>query len=349
MVYIRERRKKATKYIRPRKSKEIAVKLDAPTLIDQIRKISRGIYKLDVDGISQSLMSNWACRIKFILKLTRWTTHDSGKTTYFGNIAHYVLERIYQRKDMPFPMDIKHWVNEYIRKNEQQMAVWTDNKIELAAGMAEVVLINYCEYYYDDFKKMKFKEVESIFEIPFHNTILKGMRDLFFYYSRSPILWFMEHKTMGRVSENILLKRLPIDKQILFYIISSELDLAEEIGGCLFNVIRRPQLKPHQNEDLKDFLDRLEGDILGRPSFYYLRYPVVYSKMDKWEYKQSLILKLNEIEEFLKGNLDVYREEEMCESAYNGSPYVCEYIDVCRTGLLKGFIQQSSLFPELER
>ena len=37
-----------------------------------------------------------------------------------------------------------------------------------------------------------------------------------------------------------------------------------------------------------------------------------------------------------------------CESSYNGSPYVCEFMECCTTGKIRGFVQQKTLFPELD-
>lgn len=337
-------------YKRPRRQQEAIIKLDAAKLDDQLKNIENGIYNLKEQGISQSLLTNWACRIKFILKLNRWSTIESGKNTYYGSIVHHILERVYKKdaKTMPGKKDIRVWIDEYIGKHEKEMTIWTDNKSELAAGMCQVVMEKYCKYYASDFQEIEVYAPETKFSVPFQNTILKGMRDLLFYYKGKKEMCLMEHKTMGRVEEKVLLRRLRIDKQLFFYVTASEESNGKKINQVLYNVIRKPQIKYDEKNTIVDFLKRLSDDIDSRPDFYFLRYPITITEKDKSIYKEQLKNKLLDIEDFLHGKLRVYREEDMCESAYNGSPYVCEYIDVCATGLLKGFIQQKSLFPELE-
>lgn len=334
-------------YIRPR-NKVQAEKAHFPTLEQQVQNVKNGIYSLQ-NGISQSLMTNWACRYKFIMKLNKWTTLESGKNTYYGSIVHYVLENLYRKGKNTLPLDIEEWINQFIRQYEKEMKVWTSDNIHFVAKMCAIVLKEYFNYYFDDFDEMTIHTVESKFNVPFHNTHLLGMRDLLFSYKGKNGKWIMEHKSMGRVVEKILLQRLRIDKQILFYATATEQEYDLLIDGVLFNVIRRPQLKfDEMKEDKTDFLKRLHDDILERPEFYFIRYPVTFTQKDKQIFKEELTKKLDDIQDFLSGKLRVYREEDMCESAYNGSPYVCEYIDVCSTGIIKGMIQQKSWFPELE-
>ena len=53
--------------------------------------------------------------------------------------------------------------------------------------------------------------------------------------------------------------------------------------------------------------------------------------------------KLNDAEDFLRGKLKLYRNQLACEI-----PYRCEYLQACGSGNMNGYVQGTTLFPELE-
>jgi hypothetical protein len=245
---------------------------------------------------------------------------------------------------------IRQIVNDYIKKHEVTLRTATGDKLELAAGMVEIVMGHYMTYYRDDFVKMQIHKAESVFAVSIldaagNHVLTRGRQDGIFSYRPKDDKWLIEHKSMGTVSEDVLKKRLPIDKQLLFYIMAEEAETDYCISGVLYNVVRRPMLK--FNDDVVAYLQRLDKDVDERPDFYFIRYPVVYTQKDKEEFICSTREKLAEVREFLDGKLAVYRNEDACESANNGAPYVCQYAEACANRNLVGYRQQASLFPEL--
>jgi len=340
------------KYVRPKKDQP--AKLNAVTLSSIAQNtIGTNLYSLKEDGISQSLMTNWTCRWKFLMSINRWTTPGREKISYYGTMCHHVLEQIYKLKSkrMPDGKRIRLWVADHVDKNRKKLRVATDNKIELAAGMVEHVMTAYCKYYSDDLVNLSFLKVEGKFAVPYKDSesnpvILRGMQDGLFKYNGKNGIWMLENKSMGTVKEDMLLRRLPIDKQNLFYVTAEEEQTDHSLAGVLFNIIRRPQIK--YKDDITEFLHRLKCDLDDRPEFYFIRFPVTYSQTDKTRFKVQLKDKLLDIQRFLDGKTPLYRNEDACESSNNGAPYVCQFIDACGCGNMRGYIQQKSLFPELE-
>lgn len=340
-------------YIRKRNPTSINKRL-ITTIESQMKALVSGSYRIGRDGISQSLMSNWTCRVKFCLACQRWTTPDKGKTTYYGTMCHDICEAIYKGGKMLSSREIDFVINKFIRKNKEKLLIWTDGNIEFSAATVKTVMGKYCDIYESDFKLMNIVEVENKFctrmeqrglDLPY---IIRGKIDMLFSYKKSPeVLFLMEHKSMGTVNEKVLKSRLPIDKQNLFYLTDLSLE-GKSVNSILYNIIRRPQIKMGGEESIVDFCTRLGADINSRPDFYFMRYPIYYTPEDLTRYEEQLYLKFNEIDLFTKGELPLYRNESSCESAYNGTPFLCEYIDVCQSNDLRGFIQQNSLFPELE-
>lgn len=334
-------------YVRQRQ----AIKRKIISIESQLEDLIKGSYRIDRDGISQSLMSNWTCRVKFCLACQRWSTPDKGKNTYYGSMVHDICEAMYKARTMFTDKQMDEVIDKYITKNRQDLLIWTDGNIEQAAAIVKTVMLLYCEIYESDFSKIKILQVEEKFVRKLQNKyIIRGKIDLVFsYLSNLNSATLMEHKSMGTVNENVLKSRLPIDKQNLFYL-TALLDNPWNIpvNEVLYNIIRRPQIKKSDKEGILDFCNRLKQDIISRPDFYFLRYTVPYRQEDILKYRENLIAKFDEINSFTKGEMKMYRNESSCESAYNGTPFICEYIPVCQSGELRGFIQQKSLFPELE-
>ena len=152
-----------------------------------------------------------------------------------------------------------------------------------------------------------------------------------------------EHKTKGRIEEDMLIQTLAFDFQNLFYITAQTLEDNVKIPRVLYNIIRNPGLKQGKAESFKEYMTRIEDDVLSRPDFYYIRYEIPYSEQSKQRFKKQLITKLMEAHKFLNGELPLYRNEDACKM-----PFKCPYLGACSSGTMAGYKIVDDLFPELD-
>ena len=298
-------------------------------------------YDIRRDGISQSLLSIFPlCRLKFLLKINRWQKPGSDVTVTFGNICHDVLEYGYKRKKFPGPKVINRLIEEACERIEQYASSYALELLAIEASKAQVVMEEYFKYYRNDFKKMKFEQLEKVFEVKFFGFKLKGKKDGLF---TDPLRKLFEHKTKGQIKEDLLNCVLNFDFQNLFYITSEEAETKKKLNRVCYNIIRNPNLKQRKNESVKQYIERIREDIKSRPEWYFVRYNVSYTEKDKKIFRGELIYKLTEVEKFLKGKLPLYRNQMACEI-----PYRCEFLEACGSGNLMGYVQGKTLFPELE-
>lgn len=307
-------------------------------------------YSLTEDGISQSLLSNWTCRIKFLLKVAGWKNPDKGKNTYFGDIVHHVLECIYSEGRWFNLTELADCLDNYISKKRLEYQVFSTYGLEFDAAIIFTLIKYYQKYYKDEFNEYKVLKCEGVFKVKMPFSKWRGKKDGLLLHIKSNTAILLEHKTMGTVRDDILKVKLAIDKQNMFYILAElkeNLDL-KKLNNVLYNIIRRPQIRLKKDEDKSEFIERLDQDIQKRPEFYFIRYPVTYTQKDLNTYKESTFCKLAEIQQLLDKDLRIYRNEDACESSHNGAPYTCEFLNACCQDNMTGYIRDTNLFPELD-
>lgn len=347
-MYIRPRKLHIA--IRPRKVKKAVAKKLNFTSLDKAMEYAFDGYSLQKIGISQSLLSNWTCRVKFLLRIAGWKDASKGKNTYFGDIVHHVLECIYTKKRWFSHQELAECLDKYISKKRKEYSVFSTYGLEFDALVIYTILKHYQNYYRDDFEDYNILKCEGVFGVSVHNALWRGKKDGLLQHKKTLTNILFEHKTMGTIREDILKRKLSIDKQNMFYILA---ELAEnknlkKLNEVLYNILRRPQIRVKQDESKEDFIARLDTDIQDRPDFYFLRYPVTYSNKDLEKFEDSTFNKLVEIELLLNKKLEIYRNEDACESSNNGAPYTCEFLQACSQDNMNGYIRDTNLFPELD-
>ncbi len=95
----------------------------------------------------------------------------------------------------------------------------------------------------------------------------------------------VEHKT---TSENVAPDsdywlRLRADKQIAQYVLAAR-GLGRDVELVLYDVVRKPAIRPKQNETDEDFGRRLADDAKARPEFYFARREVPVIDQDLAEF-----------------------------------------------------------------
>lgn len=301
-------------------------------------------YSLEVTGITQSLLSNWGCRQKFLFKINRWTPNERNKNVEFGNMVHHVLDLAYSAKRMPSEKGIDKWVDQYVAQWEARNMGAGTQDIERHAAVTVCLMAEYLKHYLADFTEKKFTGVEALFSVRWKGFLLRGKKDGR-YLTKAAKKWIMEHKTRSDIDESSISELLAFDLQNLFYITAEEAeDPFNPVHGVLYNVFRNPQHKLKAGESLKSYAARIRSDAKKRPAHFFVRFEAAYTKADKESFARQLEAKLIEIRGFLRGDLACYRNEAMCKVGF----IKCEYLKACSSGTMAGYRQKHHLFEELD-
>jgi len=174
---------------------------------------------------------------------------------------------------------------------------------ELSLGMVEAVFPTYLKRCamrddpYNDFKAKKWVKLETVF-LNTHDIgngfciPMTGRFDGIFVakYRGKDYLWLLESKNPSRVDEDAIIDTLDTNVQVMFYLYNMMLmrDKGElpnlPIGGVVYNVLRRPGLRQHQEESLKAFLQRIKKDVEDRIDWYFMRFKmrITEKKIQAW-------------------------------------------------------------------
>lgn len=315
------------------------------------------------EGATQSMLSDWQqCRERAKLYLAGWRAPESKEALEFGSLFHWLLEHAYK---MVIAGDIVGWkqavaafeglLAEYMKIYNEKANQWSlgPQTMELLCAQAEGVWPQYCRHWYKDWdlKKTKWLELEGVFDVkwdaPGGQHRLRGMRDG--VIRRKDGLWWLETKTKGVWSQDTLERTLGNNFQNLFYILAGELTVAEmgsdeTIEGVLYNIVRRPQIKPGKDGDLKAYVERIQADTQERPDFYYNRLELTYPAKRRKQFRADLDAIFSDFKEWWAGKLRHYCDRGSCE----GRKWNCQFIDACNKGHLRNYRQDGRLFVELE-
>lgn len=298
-------------------------------------------YDIKKHGITQSLLKAFpTCRQRFLFMVNGWRPNDDGLVFLFGNLCHYIMEKVYAKKIKPSKILLGKYIKNYRKEFKDEISKILISDLERMSGLARIVMFHYFKYYPKDFRK-KYTSIEGEFNVKLGPYTLLGKRDLRYKIKGGEVM--QEHKTKSRVEEDLLMHTLSFDFQNLFYITAQTLEDKVKISWVLYNIIRNPNIKQLKSETFKQYLERVEQDIINRPDFYFIRYEVPYSEPDKKQFKKELVIKLIEAQKFLNGELPLYRNQDACKT-----PYRCPYLGACSTGRMAGYKQTDNLFPELD-
>jgi len=277
--------------------------------------INENTYTLDA-GITQSILSCWSCRRKFLLCANGWHKPDSQDAKFaFGNCGHECLEHLYNTKFNGSVTDIidSYFIDDQINKE-----------------LMTILIDAYIEYYSGDMNNEWFNTEEE-FDVMYNKYRLRGKIDGVLKVDNK--LWLMEHKFFSRIQEDVLLNSLTFNSQILFYALAAEIIYGQKIEGVIYNIVRKPQYKSIQN-----FTKALDTDT----HHFFPRFVITINDKVMMDYKTMLNEKLSEIDAVLDRFLYPYINEEFCVGKYT-----CEYLDACASRNLIGFVQNDNIFPEL--
>lgn len=301
-------------------------------------------YSLQKEGISQSLLGAWqSCPQRFLFMVNRWIKIDGDAVFEFGNIYHEMLDQSSTAGKAPSKSILKGRLKRYAKKREHELSANALESFGEKIELAGMILEEYFKYYPEDFAEKTVIKAEQLFEVEFNGVVLRGKKDLRFYFNKNPNqIWLKEIKTKGRIDADILEGVLNFDLQNLFYILADDIEYNDDVKFVLYDIIRNPGHKRNANETFQQYVDRIHAHIIKEPEHFFVRYECPYTLNTKKRFKKELIVKLNLLQLFLSGKIPFYRNECACHT-----PYKCQYLDACASGNMVGYKQQDLLFPEL--
>jgi ribosomal protein S14 len=246
-------------------------------------KPPRSKWDLYRDGISQSLLGKFVvCRERFRIYAVEGLRPAGRKEAMeFGTIFHKALE----------------YATDGLTSSQINTALLKWAKIskvdEMLCRIAAVIVPHYKKAWQDEDRGMKKHSSEEVFMLDHKcssaNKIipLRGRFDSIFI--RNGKLWLQENKTKSRIDDDKISMSLPYDLQTMLYCYAMTLKYEMPIGGVLYNVIRKPELKQGVKETDFEFLTRINEDIATRPEHYFKRYSLELSIVDVRRFVDTIL------------------------------------------------------------
>ena len=310
-------------------------------------------YSLDY-GVSQSMLLRWLmCRQEAKYYVDGWRVPETAVAPWFGQLAHDINDNMYDSfrrgkfsvvPDRDITDGLLAEAEKKLMKQAKKVGKKAVENAEMMMTWAEALLLPYCQYWKDDFKKGIWEALESEFLVEWEGYKLKGRRDGLRWAKPKKgkkSLWMMETKTKGRIEEGTLLDTLAFDFQNEFYLTGSDVELGDkkaDLKGVLYNIIRRPNQKLKGGEDLKEYGARIREDVEKRPDHYFKRFEVTYPQQEREWFKKDLLAIIQEFELWLRDERPTYRQQCSCTMGRR-----CDFIPACSSGTMKGFVQSKDL------
>lgn len=288
---------------------------------------------------NSSLTSFKTCPRKYELQYELgYVPVRESEPLFFGKLFHFGLEV---------------WAKN--NKNIGLMVAQTEQYFMAARNEDQFLLckiVALLEGYHERYKNEEFEVVGS--ELQFKTPVLnpKSLRASKSYVLEGVIDRLLKDKN-GRfilletktTSENIedpasdYWSRLGLDSQLSTYFLGAE-SLGFKIETCLYDVIRKPTIKPKKEETPQQFYDRLSADIAERPSFYYARREIPRTKNDLVSFFND-VWGVSQVLSLFQKNKSFPRYTNACRSNYG----YCQYFAVCSG---QATLEDHSLFKKTE-
>lgn len=309
-------------------------------------------FRLDRDGITQSLLTAWQeCRQKAAFILAGWERPESKRSLEFGSLFHYFLENYYADSNR-WRENVEEFVSVFGAKwleKQRARGIPGEHTFEDLAVL-HVMLPAYVRFWHDRDSAVEWLELEGQFD----ETVLvegvgsirlRGKRDGIFRVDEDGSSWLFETKTRSRIDNREFGAALSFNFQNLFYLTAHNAELARKkltgrLSGVEYNVLRKPGFTYESTEEL---IAKLKPDVKKRPEHYFFRYTCPYSKERQEGFLRQLKDKLVEFDAWTRSEAATYRSECSCVSKYT-----CPFLDACAAGNLVGFTKTRTLFSELE-
>jgi len=267
-----------------------------------------------------------------------------------GSAAHETLYHWYrQRRAAMDRIAARHQVQLF--GEAEGTKDWRDqeehDKLVYGATAFKAMMLGYARTYANDRHQWSYKrdQVEIEFQIDLGEFLFQGKIDLYARQGTTPFL--VEHKTAKTITGSYI-ERLAMDTQTRSYIYGATKGQHLPVKEVLYDIIRKPSLRRKSNESLDDFTERLSDDYCARPSFYFYREGLKYSKDDIESFEYEMRQTHKEYQAIIDGEYgppDDPRTWGPNDSTCNDFFRLCPYFHICTQGLERG---NGSTFTQLE-
>lgn len=295
--------------------------------------------------LSQSIIVQFLqCPQQFVHYMNRWSQPGRELNTFFGTCCHELLETFYRAGVVPTDEMLAKHLSKFIKEGKASGELSWLQPSEQAYQEA-IILATMGEYfqYYADELGNEYVEIENKFVVPFNGFPFKltGKRDI---TERLPSgkLVLRDHKTAGEISEDEKMMHLPINFQMLFYVLTYYLEHKVWVDYYEHNVIRRTKTKPKFGERLKTFAERLRSEIHAKPAYFFMRYRCKVDAEAMTKFADELVHILAKIEELCKAQGSCDRNLAFCVGTYK-----CPYLHACASGSMEQYYRRKKISPEL--
>lgn len=222
-------------------------------------------------GISFSLLSRFInCRERFRLYAVEGLReeHSSKAAMDWGTYFHELIELHAKYPNLSAQGIIRRAKKKNIKDRKQ----------------ADVVFTEYMEYFAEcDYR---YYAQEQEFRVPYllpngKKLNLVGKTDEIILRPDNT-LWIQENKTKEKINEYKIESGLIDDLQTMMYAVCVQTLFKKEVTGVVYNVIRKPSIKPKavkgegRKENTQEFSDRLVEEIQSNPSHYFKRWEIPF-------------------------------------------------------------------------
>ena len=209
------------------------------------------------------------CPLKWYFRYHEWLVPKvTAKPLTYGRGMHGLLEAHYSKSKAP---DI----------GEVITSSWEDQEAGFIIASLSALFDAYVER--EPLKRYEIISVEDEFKIPLRTPSgrhyspyqLAGKCDLKVKDSAGNV-WLVDHKTSAsRLNAEMLM----ISDQMRYYVWAAH-EQGINPAGIIYNLIRKPSIKPRIKDEPKDYERRLREDIEKRPLFYFQQEPIVCTQDD---------------------------------------------------------------------
>jgi len=335
--------------------------------IIQMTPVNVKTYNPERDGVSYSTLAKFKnCRELARLHLKGWRPKRLSMGRVFGTIMHSLLQKVLEdlRSGKLTKPPSAEYVKKHIAKVEQQWRA--DNPkvdhetlgwLEVTCTIAEAVMPSYFKFWSKDVK-LNWNKPEAEFKYPFvvkhpftkkkMRTFLRGKIDASFFDTSKTRPWLFESKSKSRIGESgesNLTDILPHEMQVGIYLLILQIIHGGKVpAGLLYNIIRRPTVKPKKNEDLGTFAQRIIRDVQKRPEYYFIRMRMTVDSQDMFRRQQELEDVVSDFLLWWKGEAGHYKNSEYCENKYG----TCDMLPICGRGDYSKHYRKQEILSEME-